>query len=1812
MISQQKRLGNRRFDGTNIRADRISVAARNKSLKDPTYGCVMHGGIMTWVKWITAGLSKWRLLLGVAPAVLKFVALSAWGQAGALDISYQPSPSSSVSAVVIQPDGKALIGGGFWTVNGFDRRGLARLNIDGTLDTNFVAVSVDGQVKSIVLQPDGKILIGGQFSSAPIARLQSNGSVDNTFNFGADIFSGFDGMALQQDGKVLLIADDLIRLMPDGSLDTNFQWLRAYQWITNGDSAVTTHNSFFCVNELSDGKILVGGWIAALAGQAVGAGLIRLNADGTWDTSFTSSTNEGVSAMLVQPDHRIVAEGNGRLSRFNTNGTLDVTFNQASIEGSVFAIARQVDGKILVGGYYQRAAGVLRPGIARFNVDGTLDRNFDAGDVSGFTVTSIATQFDTKIVMGGFFTSVNGQNRPYMARLQNDNPSYAGRFEFLSVSNAVLEAAGNLVIPVMRYGGNAGSGSVVVAATGWGSAQPGQDYLSITQTLVFVPGQTSNAFTVPIINDAQVEGPYAWERFDVYLSSPTGGPSLGSERGAVGYILEDDTGIAFQSSYAEVTEASGQAAIELVRLGITNPPVGVSFQMVNGTATSPDDFTDQAGLVSFAAGETNKTIVVLLNDDALVEGEERFSLRLSAPTGGASLAYNSNVTVRIIDDVSFMAFDESVTANPTIAAESDGHTVLKVRRWGRTNNMVSAHFMTSNLTALAGSDYQATSGTLTLLPGQIEATITVPILDDPAVEEMEQFQMRLSEPTGTLVLAYGTVATVSVISDDGAGYPDTHFRPAVPGGGVFQLALAPGDKILVRGERVLTNAVLLPTLLRFNPDGAADPTFQHHLDDDVYWISASPDGKVYVCSGYGIGINLRRLLANGETDPAFDPFYVDYRSFGAPVRAMVLQADGKAIVSAYPAPYYGYERTTNLLNRLNVDGTYDLEFGPVFQLGDERLTSAPDALALQPDGTVLLAAALTSSDGEAHVRVVRLTTNGQFDMAFNPPEITGPVRGIRMLDTSALIYGGFTDVNGIPRAGMAVLDANGALDPSFVPPFESFDYFDNGILAAVVQGDGKVVFSGHVRLSGGGELLLGRLNATGSLDLSFTGSYSERPVFDLALQADGKVLAAGSIGPIFGSGLDRLNNDPNVGAGFVEFSSASRTIDETDPNVSVTVRRVGGTNGLVRVPYATIAGTATNGADFTAQSGIITFTAGELGERTVVIPLLDDTLAEGDESFLVSLGAPLGGATWGETSASAITLRENDTAIQFPNTLFYIRENAGTKIVDVQRIGRKTGVASINYVSSNASAEEDLDYVAQAGTLIFGDGETNRQLSISLLDDQLSESNETLTLTLSHPSPGVMLGTNSAVEVTIVDNDRPGTLDESFDSGPGSCTGSVRLRPVRAMVVQPDGRILVGGEFAGFNSMPGLGLARLLPSGAVDESFAAAFPIPTYGLVDRLMLQPDGKILAVLHESTLVRLNADGSPDYAFGLATAGNPGEGEPGFIKALLPQLDGGILVAGRFDQLNGVGRTNLARITADGSIATALTTQLAAGSQPGWVMTLASDLAGRLLVGGIFDTVDGVTRHGLARFDTNGTLDLAFAPAFTNSLNADLSVNLRNILVLPNGQLIISGLLWEDTGEVFPFMRRLNSDGSWDTTFNVVISNHFYVSEPPITTVLRQPDDRLLIAGHFTHVNGIARRNVARLNSDGSLDLTFHSGEIETDPDFIPESAPIYAMALQPDGQLLIGGELSEVDGQTRCGIARLNGVGLRVSAMTRDMNGQQQIRFSGMAGVHYNVLASSNLTEWTVIGAAVEITPGMFQFTETNSPLPPFRFYRLRLP
>jgi uncharacterized delta-60 repeat protein len=379
---------------------------------------------------------------------------------------------SFVRTIVQQPDGKILAGGGFTTYSGVTRSCIIRLNTGGTVDNTFNIGSgfSGGPVQSIALQPDGKILVGGNFTSYSgvtrngIIRLNTGGTIDNTFNIGGGFDFSVNTIALQPDGKILVGGDFgtysgvtsnfIIRLNTGGTIDNTFNIGGGFNF------------SVYSIVLQPDGKILVGGFFTTYSG-VTSSKIIRLNTGGTIDNTFNIGTGFGgssVDTIALQPDGKILAGGNfssysgvtsSRIIRLNTGGTIDNTFNIGSgfsngLNDTVYSITLQPDGKILAGGNFTSYSGVTSNNIIRLNTGGTIDNNTTfniSGGFSGGTVYSIVLQKNGKILVGGDFTSYNSVTRNKIIRLDmNQNATLNIYKNNVLVVNTSTNGVGNVLL----------------------------------------------------------------------------------------------------------------------------------------------------------------------------------------------------------------------------------------------------------------------------------------------------------------------------------------------------------------------------------------------------------------------------------------------------------------------------------------------------------------------------------------------------------------------------------------------------------------------------------------------------------------------------------------------------------------------------------------------------------------------------------------------------------------------------------------------------------------------------------------------------------------------------------------------------------------------------------------------------------------------------------------------------------------------------------------------------------------------------------------------------------------------------------------------------------------------------------------------------------------------------------------------------------------------------------------------------------------------------------------------------------------------
>jgi len=351
---------------------------------------------------------------------------------------------------------------------------------DVVIDNDFnIGSGFNGTIKDILIQPDGKILVGGFFSlfsgqsQNRLIRLNSNGTKDTSFNIGSGFGANVYSLALQSDGKILVGGgftsfsgqsqnNCIIRLNTDGTKDTSF---------ING----TNFNSD--VNDITiqpDGKILVGGGFTSFSGQSQNR-LIRLNTNGSKDNSFDigSGFNNQIKKIKLQSDGKILVSGlftqfsgqsQNRLIRLNTDGSKDTTFllNPTGFtQDTILDIAVKPNDEILVAGgvynyFFTQYSVVGRAFLIKLSKDGVIDTNTLNLNISGYINTLEFDNFNDLLIggsIGQFVTpkndilrGINSLNDDYLDTNSryNFNSGFTGNIEVIKKTNDGMFVGGNM------------------------------------------------------------------------------------------------------------------------------------------------------------------------------------------------------------------------------------------------------------------------------------------------------------------------------------------------------------------------------------------------------------------------------------------------------------------------------------------------------------------------------------------------------------------------------------------------------------------------------------------------------------------------------------------------------------------------------------------------------------------------------------------------------------------------------------------------------------------------------------------------------------------------------------------------------------------------------------------------------------------------------------------------------------------------------------------------------------------------------------------------------------------------------------------------------------------------------------------------------------------------------------------------------------------------------------------------------------------------------------------------------------------------
>ena len=694
-----------------------------------------------------------------------------------------------------------------------------------------------------------------------------------------------------------------------------------------------------------------------------------------------------------------------------------------------------------------------------------------------------------------------------------------------------------------------------------------------------------------------------------------------------------------------------------------------------------------------------------------------------------------------------------------------------------------------------------------------------------------------------LLLCACCFISISNISSQAAGEVDPGFDGSVQlsyGGAVRKIVRQSDGKILAAGIFNAANGHGTNSIARFNSDGTIDKTFAASISlagKTVYAIAVQSNGKILVSAG----IQVIRLNADGTQDTGFSVINSQNQTPFTVYTIKVLPNDSFYIGGSIS----GFTNGSNI-KRYNADGTPDSSFASTF-------VGISFKIDTQPDGKIIAAGSYASSTTGF---VVRLLTDGTIDSSFANVGLNGFVYDFAMQTDGKIVFGGaFTNVNGNLRTAVARITSEGVFDPTFTPTT-----LTGSVFALRIRSDGKIIIGGNFRSNALNKYVLGLLNTDGTFDNTFVGNpANDTFVQAIELTVAGKVLAGfyyssdGNAGGILGLTAEG-SADTSAVYYISRLSFARRIIEQPDGKIIVA--------GFFSVANNVLRpGLARFNTDGTLDT---TFNPVVPGNPTNVFAVA----LQADGKILVATSV-----------ANQALIRLNaDGSRDFsfaPNLT-----NSSIAEIVVLPSGKILVSGSINDGNGNAGVAR-----------FNADGTRDNATFIST-----TEMSPTKIVVL--PS-GKFLGTFGSRLLRYNEN---GSIDNTFNAIL-EFSGSIN-----DIDVQSDGKIVVVGAFvslAGNSSHRFIG--RLSPDGFTDPTFSPSVDGVTYSV----KVQPNGKILiggqfafvgSTFH-SGMARLNSDGSVDSGFTANTYD--------IVRRIILLNSGKIFIGGQFNTVNGVSRVSLARL-------------------------------------------------------------------------------------------------------------------------------------------------------------------------------------------------------------------------------------------------------------------------------------------------------------
>jgi len=892
-----------------------------------------------------------------------------------------------------------------------------------------------------------------------------------------------------------------------------------------------------------------------------------------------------------------------------------------------------------------------------------------------------------------------------------------------SIASDHVTEGGNAVFTVTRSGDTSGAGTVVYATQNGTAGAPG-DYTSAGATLSFAAGETTKTVTVTTIDDANVEGN---ETLSLVLSNPTGGnlgtasatATLVDNEGALFSIDGTATGVSF-------SEGVGTYTFTVHRSGLTTGAATVVVSSGGGTATpgsaGSNDYNAVNQTLSFAAGETSKTVTVTINEDAAVEGNETFKLQLSSPSAGALVdPANASVTATILDNEAAVISMDNAAVGMSFS-EGVGSVTFSLTRSGDTSSAVTVVVQSAGGTA-GSNDYNAVNQTISFAAGETAKTVTVTINEDATVEGNETFNLQLSSPSAGALIDAGKASITATIQDNEAAV--IGLDNAATG-----VSFSEGVGTVTFGVTRSGDTSSAVTVVVQSAGGTAGSNDYNAVNQTISFAAGETTKTVTVT------INEDATVEGNET------FNLQLSSPSAGALIDAGKASITATIQDNEAAVISMDNAATGVSFSEGVGT--VTFG-VTRSGD---TSSAVTVVVQSAGgsagsndynavnqTISFAAGETS-------KTITITINDDALLEGNESfnlQLSSPSAGAVIASGSAAITATIQD-NDQPVWSVASTGNIGE---------------DAGALSYTVTRTGAINTAETIQFAtAGGSATAGADYTAVNQVLSFAIGETSKTVTvavndDTDAEGNESVAAAishasaGTIATATATGTIRDNEEPvwSVGGGGITSEDAGSLI--------YTVTRTGTVNTAATIQFATAGGTATAGADYTAVNQVLSFAIGE-ASKTVTVAVNDDANAEDNETVVAAISNASSGSI--NTNAVVGTIQDNDQSVWSVASVGNAGEGAGFLTYTVTRTGAVNTAATIQFATAGGTASAGNDYTAVNQVLSFAIGETSKTVTVAVIDDASAEGNETVVAAISNASAGSI--NTATASATILDNDQ--------------------------------------------------------------------------------------------------------------------------------------------------------------------------------------------------------------------------------------------------------------------------------------------------------------------------------------------------------------------------------------------------------------------------------------------------------------------------